>query len=343
MNRYINDFYAKVDIDADAVDRIIAASKTAKPRKTAGKIMIPVSACAAVLVILALPVLIFQITTVTVDETDDMFTYSNIERFESVAAGDEEALLSHDGIALWIEGAYFNGHKMYVAVKGECIEYDWTESSLPDILRFTDFSDERACFSINDIPVRPVGDEIVLTKNRKYYEGVVQFNFENEESLVYLKMNLPAIDAYSGGSFTKTVSGPFETSNVISRVYTVNEEKVLNGNDEMYVKNVSVLSEASEQVLSVESFIPAALIRDMDIKAAAYDENSKELALVDEIQLFKEKEQGYSKWFTFAASSSKKVHIVLYDAGSTESDKPLQEYDVTLNNPQNNYSIDLSD
>ena len=338
----INDFYTKIDINADAVDRIIATSKTAKPHKTVNRIAVIVSTCAAALVIGIFSLLMFQMTNVTINETNNLFTYSNIEKFEGDTVGGD-TLQSHDGIALWINAAYFNGHKMYVAVKGECLKSDWTDGSLPDILKYTDFSDEQAYFSINDIPVKPVGDEIVLTKNRKYYEGVVQFDFENEESLVYLKMNLPTIDAYYDGTFTKTVLGPFDMSNVISRTYTVNEEKVLNGNDEMYVKNISVLSEASEQGLYVECFVPAALIRDMDIKVAAYDENSKELALIDETQLFKEKEQGYSKCFTFATPSSKKVHIVLYDARSRASDKPLQEYDVTLNNPQNNYNIDLSD
>ncbi len=329
---HINDFYAKININADAVDRIIATSKTAKPHKTVNRIAVIVSACAAALVIGIFSVLMFQMTDATIDKTNDLFTYSNIEKFEGVTVGGD-TLQSHGGIALWINGAYFNGHKMYVAVKGECLKFDWADNSLPDILKFTDFSDEQAFFSINNIPVKPVGDEIVLTKNRKYYEGVVQFDFENEESLVFLKMNLPTIDAYTDGAFLKTVSGPFDMSNVISRTYTVDEEKVLNSNDEMYIKNVSVISGNSEQGLSVESFVPAALTGDMDIKVAVCDENSKELVLVDEIQLYKEKEQGYSKWFTFTAPSSKKVHVVLYDAKSGASDKPLQEYDVTLNHP----------
>lgn len=339
----INDFYTKIDINADSVDRIIATSKTAKPHKTVNRITVIASTCAAVLVIGVISVLMVQITA-TSNNTNNLFTYSNIEKFEGVTIGvGNDTLQSHNGIALWINGAYFNGYKMYVAVKGECLKSDWTDGSLPDALKCTDLSDEQACFSINDKPVKPVDDEIVLTKNRKYYEGVVQFDFENEESLVYLKMNLPTIDAYYDGTFTKTVFGPFDMSDVISRTYTVNEEKVLTGNDEIYVKKISVLSDASEQGLYVETFVPTALIRDMDIKVAAYDENNKEIALVNETQLFKEKEQGYSKCFTFATPSSKKIHIVLYDVRSVASDKQLQEYDVMLNNPQNNYNIDLSD
>ena len=175
----INDFYTKIDINADAVDRIIATSKTAKPHKTINRITVIVSTCAAALVIGIFSVLMFQMTNVTINETNNLFTYSNIEKFEGDTVGGD-TLQSHDGIALWINAAYFNGHKMYVAVKGECLKSDWTDGSLPDILKYTDFSDEQAYFSINDIPVKPVGDEIVLTKNRKYYEGVVQFDFENE-------------------------------------------------------------------------------------------------------------------------------------------------------------------
>ena len=212
----INDFYTKIDINADAVDRIIATSKTAKPHKTVNRIAVIVSTCAATMVIGVFSVLMFQMTKATNNNTNDLFTYSNIEKFEGVTVGGD-TLQSHDGIALWINGAYLNGHKMYVAVKGECLQSDWADGSLPDILKYTAFSDEQAYFSINDIPVKPVGDKIVLTKNRNYYEGVVQFDFENEESLVYLKMNLPTIDAYYDGTFTKTVFGPFDMSNVISR------------------------------------------------------------------------------------------------------------------------------
>ncbi|MBQ3417123.1 MAG: hypothetical protein IJH32_04740 [Ruminococcus sp.] len=340
MNRYINDFYTKVDIDADAVDRIIAASKTAKPRKTVSKIIIPVSTCAAVLVILALPALIFQTTTVTIDKNNDMFTYSNIEKFESVTTAADDVLYSHGGIALWIEGAYFNGHKMYVAVKGECIEYDWADSSLPDILRFTDFSDEQTIFSINDIPVTPVGDEIVLTKNRKYYEGVVQFNFENEESLVFLKMNLPMIDAYSGGTFTKTVSGPFEMSDVISRTYTVDEERVLNSNDEMYIRSVAAYPHRAlnepEMGLLMDYYIPDEIYASgIRINAKIYNEDGTEVALIQEFQ--SRAESGFIKCAGYDYPAGRNVKVVLTDAVSSDV---LQEYEVYLNDPEIEFVLD---
>ena len=340
MNRYINDFYTKVDIDADAVDRIIAASKTAKPHKTVNKIAVIVSTCAAALVIGVFSLLMFQMTNATIDKTNDLFTYSNIEKFECISTGGDDVLYSHDGIALWIAGGYFNGQKMYVAVKGECLEYDWTESSLPNILKFTDFSDEQTFFSINDIPVTPVGDEIVLTKNRKYYEGVVQFNFENEESLVYLKMNLPTIDAYSGGTFTKTVSGPFEISDVISRTYTVDEERVLNSNDEMYIQSIAAYPHKAmnepEIGLLIDYYIPdGTYASGIRVKSKIYNEDGTEVALIQEFQ--SRKESGFMKCAGYDYPIGRNVKVVLIDAVSSDV---LQEYEVYLNDPEIEFVLD---
>ena len=331
MNQYINDFYTKVDIDAEAVDRIISASKTAKPRKTVGKTVTVASVSAAVLVI---GIICVWIVHPLFDKTP-LPSYETItEMGQAGARGD--ALITHDGFAVAVEGAYSNGETIYVALFGDYNRWEWDCDTPPDTIRYSYEENDGSCFSVNDRPAELVTEDIVLRRSGGFFKGVMALSIDEPSSGARLEMVIPSFDIYSNNAYVKTISQPFEMEGGVFRAYSDNEEALLNGDNILYVK--SILQYERTAVgdyicgISVNYYVPDDWENGgMDIRVRVFNKGGGEIALTRTLSSRGADGRGKNIECSFDFPDSRYITVALYDVNASNQSDPLQEYDVVLN------------
>lgn len=328
MNRYINDFYTKVDIDADAVDRIIAASKTERIRRSVNKSTVFAFACVAMMVI--------GIFSVIMMKPGIMFSNNNIEATQIESIGNlssgSESLLFHDGFSFWIDSSYYNGKKLYAVIKGNYRESEWKYADLPDTIKYVVTESDDAVFSVNENRVELVNKEIVLTKKDNHFEGVIELNVTQLESYISLEVSIPTMDIISRGKLITTAYGPYKMKSGVARVYCKSSDSLLNGENILYLKSIVAFPQGalSEPIagLSVRYYVP---FSDIDTKIAIYNENGDLIPVVLETQRPEDDGVLYTCLYGFAGTQN--VRVVFYNTYDKDTQENIQEFEVTLNNP----------
>ena len=344
MNKQIINFYNKVDIDNYAAERIITVSKSAKPRRTVNKIAVIASASAAALVIGILSVFLFRSMDHDCVSERLLPSYDTISKIGSTATGND-ALIAHDGLAVAIENTYSNGKTMYVALFGEYIASDRNADSAPDTLRYSFSEGDGSSFTVNGRAAKLKTKDIILTKSGKLFKGVIEIEIDEPSSAARLEMTIPSFEIYSDNTLVKTINEPFKMDGGVVRAYTDNEEALLKGDNILFIKSIVQYPHGAvgDYICSVEMqyYVPNEMIHNgKDIQAKIFNEDGSEIAMTNSLQNGDRSGNGMMMLRSYGFPDSRKIKVVLYDANSEEN-KPIQEYDVTLNDL--NWSLDFED
>ncbi len=344
MNKQIKIFYDKVDIGNHAADRIITVSKSAKPRRTVNKIAVIASASAAALVIGILSVFLFRSMDPDCISERLLPSYDTISKIGSTATGND-ALIAHDGLAVAIENTYSNGKTMYVALFGEYIASDRNADSAPDTLRYSFSEGDGSSFTVNGRAAKLKTKDIILTKSGKLFKGVIEIEIDEPSSAARLEMTIPSFEIYSDNTLVKTINEPFKMDGGVVRAYTDNEEALLKGDNILFIKSIVQYPHGAvgDFICSVEMqyYVPNEMIHNgKDIQAKIFNEDGSEIAMTNSLQNGDRSGNGMMMLRSYGFPDSRKIKVVLYDANSEEN-KPIQEYDVTLNDL--NWSLDFED
>ena len=344
MNKQIKIFYDKVDIGNHAADRIITVSKSAKPRRTVNKIAVIASASAAALVIGILSVFLFRSMDPDCISERLLPSYDTISKIGSTATGND-ALIAHDGLAVAIENTYSNGKTMYVALFGEYIASDRNADSAPDTLRYSFSEGDGSSFTVNGRAAKLKTKDIILTKSGKLFKGVIEIEIDEPSSAARLEMTIPSFEIYSDNTLVKTINEPFKMDGGVVRAYTDNEEALLKGDNILFIKSIVQYPHGAvgDYICSVEMqyYVPNEMIHNgKDIQAKIFNEDGSEIAMTNSLQNGDRSGNGMMMLRSYGFPDSRKIKVVLYDANSEEN-KPIQEYDVTLNDL--NWSLDSED
>ena len=344
MNKQIKIFYDKVDIGNHAADRIITVSKSAKPRRTVNKIAVIASASAAALVIGILSVFLFRSMDPDCISERLLPSYDTISKIGSTATGND-ALIAHDGLAVAIENTYSNGKTMYVALFGEYIASDRNADSAPDTLRYSFSEGDGSSFTVNGRAAKLKTKDIILTKSGKLFKGVIEIEIDEPSSAARLEMTIPSFEIYSDNTLVKTINEPFKMDGGVVRAYTDNEEALLKGDNILFIKSIVQYPHGAvgDYICSVEMqyYVPNEMIHNgKDIQAKIFNEDGSEIAMTNSLQNGDRSGNGMMMLRSYGFPDSRKIKVVLYDANSEEN-KPIQEYDVTLNDL--NWSLDFED
>lgn len=344
MNKQIKIFYDKVDIANHAADRIITVSKSAKPRRTVNKIAVIASASAAALVIGILSVFLFRSMDPDCISERLLPSYDTISKIGSTATGND-ALIAHDGLAVAIENTYSNGKTMYVALFGEYIASDRNADSAPDTLRYSFSEGDGSSFTVNGRAAKLKTKDIILTKSGKLFKGVIEIEIDEPSSAARLEMTIPSFEIYSDNTLVKTINEPFKMDGGVVRAYTDNEEALLKGDNILFIKSIVQYPHGAvgDYICSVEMqyYVPNEMIHNgKDIQAKIFNEDGSEIAMTNSLQNGDRSGNGMMMLRSYGFPDSRKIKVVLYDANSEEN-KPIQEYDVTLNDL--NWSLDFED
>ena len=340
MNKQIQNFYDKVDIGNHVAERIITMSKTATPRRTVNKIAVIASASAAALVVGILSVFLFRSMEHAFITERFIPSYDTISKVGSIATGND-ALIAHDGLAVAIENAYSNGKTMYVALFGEYIDSD----SAPDTLRYSYSEHDGSSFTVSGITAELKTKDIVLTKSGKLFNGVIEMEIDEPSSAARLEMTIPSFEIYSDNTLVKKIIEPFKMDGGVIRAYTDDEEALLNGDNILFIKSIVQYPHGavSDDICGVEMqyYVPNEMIHDgKDIQAKIFNEDGSEIAMTNSLQNGDRNGNGMMMLRSYDFPDSRNIKVVLYDANAEEN-KPIQEYDVTLNDLE--ISLDFED
>lgn len=340
MNKQIINFYNKVDIDNYAAERIITVSKSAKPRRTVNKIAVIASASAAALVIGIFSVFLFRSMDPDCVSERLLPSYDTISKVGSTATGND-ALIAHDGLAVAIENAYSNGKTMYIALFGEYIDSD----SAPDTLRYSFSEGDGSSFTVNGRAAKLKTKDIILTKSGKLFKGVIEIEIDEPSSAARLEITIPSFEIYSDNTLVKKIIEPFKMDGGVIRAYTDDEEALLNGDNILFIKSIVQYPHGavSDDICGVEMqyYVPNEMIHDgKDIQAKIFNEDGSEIAMTNSLQNGDRNGNGMMMLRSYDFPDSRNIKVVLYDANAEEN-KPIQEYDVTLNDLE--ISLDFED
>ena len=336
MNKPIKDFYTKLEMNPDAVERIITTSKTIRLNKTYNKVFVTVSTSVAALLIAVVSIFLLNSGENNVAKPQSL-TNEVINQFDTLGNADN-VLTVHDDYCLWMSGAYFNGEKMYLALTGEYVGNK--ESGLEhNTLKFEFKNNNEYFVTVNDEEFKVTSDAIVLEKDGKYFNGVVVVDAPISESIVKVKLNIPFLEVYENMELITTAKGPFEVEDIVSRVYTKNEEKLLNGENEPYITHVAAhqvgVYNEPEIGLSLECYLPKEGYYSNKIKVVVYNEDGSEVPIVQEHKLFRESK--YIKSASYGFPKDRNIRVALIDI---ESGNLVQEYEVYLNDPSKTLAVD---
>lgn len=334
MNKQIKIFYDKVDIGNHAADRIITVSKSAKPRRTVNKIAVIASASAAALVIGIFSVFLFRSMEPACITERLCPSYDTISKVGSTATGND-ALIAHDGLAVAIESAYSNGKTVYIALFGEYIDSDLNDDAVPDTLRYSFSEGDGSSFTVNGGAAELKTKDIILTKSGKLFKGVIEIEIDEPSSAARLEMTIPSFAIYSDNTLVKTIMEPFNMDGGVIRAYTDNEEALLNGDNILFIKSIVQYSHGAvgDYICGIEMqyYVPNEMMNaGKDIQAKIYNEDGNEIAMTNSLQNGDRSGNGMMMLRSYGFPNSRNVKVVLYDANAEEN-KPIQEYDVTLN------------
>lgn len=336
MNKCINDFYSHIEIDTDAIHTIIETAKTVKPQKENNRWIIIALTCVITLVIGGASVFFLTQSAMNINETPD-FSYENISRFNTLGMGDQ-LLMKHDGFVLRISGAYFNGEKMYLALEGE-FDSDMKEiNKEADTLTIRPHTENSIHFSVNGEKKEIAEKEIKLEKRGKIFGATVSADVSIEDSITLVKLSVPSIAAYKKGQYITTLNGPFVMEEMVNRVYTTDEENLINHGDEIFISYIAAIPKGAIEEgigLSLHCFIPDRLIdQEKPVKAVIYNEDG---SCVDPIQVFqKKKDNGTEISADFGYPKTRRVRVELIN----EKGHIVQEYEVYLNDLNKRFAVD---
>ena len=344
MNKQIQNFYDKVDIGNHAADRIITVSKSAKPRRTVNKIAVIASASAAALVIGILSVFLFRSMDPDCVSERLLPSYDTISKIGSTATGND-ALIAHDGLAVAIENTYSNGKTMYVALFGEYIASDRNADSAPDTLRYSFSEGDGSSFTVNGRAAKLKTKDIILTKSGKLFKGVIEIEIDEPSSAARLEMTIPSFEIYSDNTLVKKIIEPFKIDGGIIRAYTDNEEALLNGDNILFIKSIIQYPHGAvgDYICGIEMqyYVPNDMMNaGKDIQAKIFNEDGNEIAMTNSLQNGDRNGNGMMMLRSYDFPDSRNIKVVLYDSNAEEN-KPIQEYDVTLNDLE--ISLDFED
>lgn len=330
----ISGVYAKIHINESFLEQAIRKAEATQPQpeRRAPRRLAVACVCAAAMVLGTVALLLRSMIGPTPAPS-----YQTLSQFGAGATA--EALQSHEGFAIWVNGVYFNGHTMYIALCGEYDRNTWRDEITPDTLRYRCVEGDGSRFMLGadgEQAARLVTEEITLTKNGRFFEGTMELEAESQDSLRYLRMSFPAIEVWGGGELLTTVSGPFETESFVQRTYTDDEKALLSGKDVLYIAAVCPYPPGAigdyTCGLTVDFHIPAAIFdAGIDIRAAAYNEDDSEIPLTREFQSYDG--TGIRRHLCYDFPSSRQIRVALYEKNGVGKDAPVQEYDVTLNEP----------
>lgn len=344
MNKQIQNFYENIDIGNYAVERIITVSKTAKPRRTVNKIAVIASASAAALVITILSVFLFH--SMEPASITERFSpsYDTISKVGSTATGND-ALIAHDGLAVAIESAYSNGKTVYIALFGEYIASDRNADSAPDTLRYSYSNGDGSLFTLNGRTAELKTKDIILTKSGKLFKGVIEIEIDEPSSAARLEMTIPSFEIYSDNTLLKRIIEPFRMDGGVMKAYTDDEASLLNGDNILFIKSIVQYPHGAvgDYISGIEMqyYVPNEMINNSkDIQARVFNEDGSEIAMTNSLQNGDRSGNGIMMLKSYDFPDSRNIKVVLYDANAEES-KPIQEYDVTLNDLE--LSLDFED
>lgn len=317
MTKYIHDFYSQINLDEDAVDKMIATAKAPKPYRTFVKTALISAACAAVFVISLISVFLLRVV-----RTPEL-SYQNINRFR--VSSTTETLIKHDGLTLRISGAYYNGERMIISLTGTLDETAHSFSEVPDKIVI---AKDSMTFTVNKKSAGLVNNEIILKKNGDKYTGVMELNAPCEDSVVLLKGSIFSVDVYSDDRSIGKVKGLFELEETVSHVYTQSEAELLEGKSPLYIRNIAAFPRGAvnepQMGMMMEYFIPDDF-SDKRITATVINGDGSEIAVIQHYQSPVEEGVMHSLGFDFP--NGRNVEIVFTD----EDNKVVQEYQVQLN------------
>ena len=341
MNK-VHDVYDRMLIDDRFLQSAICAAENTAPRKRSYQKPI-IAACAAALALGLVAAVLIIPSGIRKDKTDlsvqPQISYDTAARF-GVYGNSDDSLLSYDGFTAWIEGAYYNGKTMTVAVKGDYERYAWKSDSLPDTMK-AELTD-RARFIVSGREVKPLSDKMVLLKNGSYFEGTLELDVGFDESVVMLEIELPGLEICGEGKRLKTVDQTVRMKNVISRIYTNDEEALLSGGDVMCVSHVAAYPEGAigdaPVGIELEYYVPDSVCRGENAKNVMVritGEDGGEIAAVRTAQMTNATGKIVSE--QFGSANSRHIGIVLYDEKTGEV---LFAFSAFLNDPVQAISLD---
>lgn len=329
----MNDIYDRIQMDHSALERAITAAENTARGNRFDKIPLAVGACAAALALGIGTLWLFRpVDQPAAGRTADI-TYETAARFSGYGSADD-SLQAHDGVAMWIDGAYYNGKTMAVAIRGDYERYDRNYAAPPDMMKYTSCEGDGAGFFVNGQEVRPLSDELELTKHGRFFEGVLELETDVDESIVQLEIHLPGIEILSGEETVKTVREDIAMTNVIPRIYTSDEETLLSGGNVIYL---SCNAEAPGAIgdapvgLNIAYYVPDG----MDVRAKAFNADGSEIDLVRSVS--HAKADGKMFGDQFGSADGRRIGIVLYDANTGEV---LFVQSAYLNDPYVSFAMD---
>ena len=234
---------------------------------------------------------------------------------------------------------------MYVALFGEYIASDRNADSAPDTLRYSFSEGDGSSFTVNGRAAKLKTKDIILTKSGKLFKGVIEIEIDEPSSAARLEMTIPSFEIYSDNTLVKTINEPFKMDGGVVRAYTDNEEALLKGDNILFIKSIVQYPHGAvgDYICSVEMqyYVPNEMIHNgKDIQAKIFNEDGSEIAMTNSLQNGDRSGNGMMMLRSYGFPDSRKIKVVLYDANSEEN-KPIQEYDVTLNDL--NWSLDSED
>ena len=325
MTERIVDYYNRIHLDTAVVDRMIATAKAAKSHNTVRKPVLIAAACAAALVIGMISAFVLHMA-----EIPD-FSYRNISRFE--VSSTTEALVKHDGLTLWISGAYYNGEKMMIALTGTLDGGGQAVFEAPDSLKI---AKDSVSFTVNQKSAELVNNEVILKKNGDQFTGVITLNAPCEDSGVLLKGSISAVSAYSGDKLIGKINGSFGLEDTVNHVYTQNEAELLDGNNTLHIRSIAAFPKGAinePQIgLMMGYFVPDDY-SDKGITATVLNEDGSEIAVIQHYQTRVELGVMHSLGLDFPAGRN--VKVVFTD----DDNQVIQEYRVRLNDPDDSFVV----
>ena len=332
MNR-VNSVYNSIRIDETFLRAAILKAEQTPPKKNHKPFAVAVIAASLALLILA--AVVFRPAEIpSVNTTSPEISFDSVTRLHAVlpTGAENDGLILHDGIAMWIEGAYYNGSRMIVAVRGEA------GSPYPDVITC-----ESSAISadVNDRTAEVVSERLEMTKRHGLYEGILELRTDVDESSVMLSMVCDTVKAHSGKS-VRTVNERFEMANIISRVYAKSGEKALTG-DDIFVSGVATFPEGAigdaAVGLTATVYVPDRLYLGddgMDVRIKAYNADGSEIPYIGAAH--QTDSTGELKHMSFGYPTSRDITLRLIDKNHTNS--IIAEHSVRLNEPYESIMMD---
>ena len=129
------------------------------------------------------------------------------------------------------------------------------------------------------------------------------------------------------------------------RAYTDDEEALLNGDNILFIKSIVQYPHGAvgDYICGIEMqyYVPNDMMNaGKDIQAKIFNEDGNEIAMTNSLQNGDRSSNGMMMLRSYGFPNNRNVKVVLYDA-NTEENKPIQEYNVTLNDLE--LSLDFED